>query len=109
LRALIGCTRAGIQDLSVVAAVVLVAGVGLLVHRPLSRVPENTIKFTVGVALTTFGTFWGGEGVGVDWRLGDAMLLLLAGFYAAAAFGLVTWLKATAASGTLATPEGSAA
>jgi len=101
--------RFGPSIAGAVAAVVLVAGVGLLVHRPLSRVPENTIKFTVGVALTTFGTFWGGEGVGVDWSLGDVTLLLLAGFYAAAAFGLVAWLKATSASRSMATPEGSAA
>ena len=51
------------------AAVALVAVViiGALVRHPLSRVPENTLKFTVGVMLTSFGTFWAGEGVGIDW------------------------------------------
>jgi uncharacterized membrane protein len=38
--------------------------VGLVVHRPLSRVPENTMKYAVGVMLTTFGIFWAGEGAG---------------------------------------------
>ena len=52
--------------------------VGCIVHRPLSRVPENAIKFTVGIMLIAFGTFWGGEGVGVDWTLGDFTLPLLA-------------------------------
>jgi uncharacterized membrane protein len=75
------------------AAVLLVTGVGLIVHKPLSQVPENAIKFTVGVALTTFGTFWGGEGIGIDWRLEDGMLLVLVAIYAAVAFALVTWLK----------------
>jgi uncharacterized membrane protein len=71
------------------AALVLVGLVGLLVHRPLSRVPENAIKFAVGLALTSFGTFWGGEGVGVDWALGDWMLPILVVFY-----GLVSWFLA---------------
>lgn len=75
------------------AAFVLVAVIGLLVHRPLSRVPENAIKFSVGIALTTFGTFWGGEGIGVDWRLGDATLPLLVLFYAGVSALFVWWLK----------------
>ena len=49
------------------AAAIVVLLVGLAVHRPLSRVPENTMKFAVGVMLTTFGMFWAGEGAGVDW------------------------------------------
>jgi len=50
-----------------VAACALIAGAGLLVHRPLARVPENTLKFAVGVLLCAFGVFWIGEGVGVAW------------------------------------------
>jgi uncharacterized membrane protein len=57
------------------AAGVVVLTAGLVVHRPLSRVPENTIKFAVGVMLTTFGVFWAGEGAGVDWPGQDAALL----------------------------------
>src|SRR5262245_26528154 len=76
-----------------VAAFVAVALIGVVVHRPLSRVPENAIKFSVGLALTTFGTFWGGEGVGIDWTLGDATLVVLLGFYGLMAALLVSWLK----------------
>src|SRR5258708_2292721 len=50
-----------------VAACLLVAGVGFVVHRPLARVPENTLKFAVGVMLSAFGIFWTGEGLGVAW------------------------------------------
>jgi uncharacterized membrane protein len=46
---------------------VLVLAVGLFVHRPLARVPENTLKFAVGVMLSAFGVFWVGEGLGVPW------------------------------------------
>ena len=59
------------------AAVALVAITGLLVHRPLARVPENGMKFIVGVMLTSFGTFWGAEGAGAHWPGGDAALLVI--------------------------------
>src|SRR5262249_13562797 len=49
------------------AAVLLVVAAGLVAHAPLSRVPENTIKFAVGLLLTSFGCFWAAEGAGVDW------------------------------------------
>src|SRR5882724_7614630 len=49
------------------AACLAVAGIGLVVHRPLARVPENTLKFAVGVMLSAFGVFWTGEGFGVAW------------------------------------------
>jgi uncharacterized membrane protein len=45
------------------------------VHRPLSQVPENTMKYAVGVMLTTFGIFWAGEGAGVEWPASDASLI----------------------------------
>lgn len=64
-----------------VAALVAVAIVGALVRHPLSRVPENTLKFAVGVMLTSFGTFWAGEGVGVHWpgaEISLAVLIVLA-------------------------------
>ena len=72
---------------------VLVVGTGLLVHRPLSRVPENTIKFAVGLLLTGFGTFWAGEGVGVNWTLEDFSIPVLILLYGAAAFALVRVLR----------------
>jgi uncharacterized membrane protein len=58
-------------------AVALVAVAGAAVHAPLARVPENTMKFVVGVMLTSFGTFWGAEGAGAHWPGGDAALLVI--------------------------------
>jgi uncharacterized membrane protein len=55
-------------------ALVLVAGVGITVRAPLARVPENTIKFAVGILLTTFGIFWSAEGAGAHWPGDDASL-----------------------------------
>jgi uncharacterized membrane protein len=63
-----------------VAAVAVVVTVGLVVRKPLARVPENALKFAVGVMLTSFGIFWSGEGVGVDWPGQDASLLALIAF-----------------------------
>lgn len=54
-------------SLGALAAAALVLGAGLLVHRPLARVPENTLKFAVGVMLSAFGVFWVGEGLGIPW------------------------------------------
>ena len=67
--------------LAAVAAGVAVASVvlaGVAVHAPLARVPENTMKFGVGVMLTSFGTFWGAEGAGAHWPGNDAALLVIA-------------------------------
>jgi uncharacterized membrane protein len=66
--------------LAAAAAGVAVIGVGLAgvaAHRPLSQVPENTLKFVVGVMLTSFGIFWGAEGAGAHWPGGDAALLVI--------------------------------
>ncbi len=72
--------KVGLAALGALAALVVVGLVGLKVHAPLSRVPENTMKFAVGVMLTSFGTFWAGEGTGVHWPGSDAALLgLVAG------------------------------
>ena len=76
-----------------VLAFVIVGGIGLKIHRPLSRVPENSIKFAVSLMLMSFGTFWGGEGVGVDWQLSDAMILVLLAFYGAMAYLTVAMLR----------------
>jgi uncharacterized membrane protein len=75
------------------AAVVFVLVAGLLVRGPLERVPENTIKFTVGVLLTGFGCFWAAEGVGVEWPGDELSLLGLIGFFALVAHGLVRALR----------------
>jgi uncharacterized membrane protein len=57
------------------AACLVVAAVGLAVHRPLARVPENTLKFAVGVMLSAFGVFWTGEGLGVAWPGADLAIV----------------------------------
>jgi uncharacterized membrane protein len=67
----------GAAALAAAAAVVVVAAVGVAVRAPLARVPENTMKFAVGIMLTAFGTFWGAEGAGARWPGGDAALLAL--------------------------------
>ncbi len=59
-------------------AVTLTIGVGVVLHRPLRRVPETELKYAVGVLLSSFGTFFTAEGLDVDWPLGDAALLLIA-------------------------------
>jgi uncharacterized membrane protein len=77
------------------AAVVVTVVAGVAVHRPLARVPENMTKFVVGLMLTTFGTFWGGEGVGVHWPGSDGALpVLLAGYVAVAAAAVVLTRRA---------------
>lgn len=68
-----------------VAALMVVAMLGLLVHRPLARIPENALKFVVGVLLCTFGVFWVGEGMGDAWPGGDwAVPVLIAVWLAVA-------------------------
>jgi uncharacterized membrane protein len=74
-------------------ALVLVAVVGVLVRAPLTRVPENTMKFAVGVMLTTFGTFWAAEGAGAHWPGDDASLPAVLAFMIALSFTSVALLK----------------
>jgi uncharacterized membrane protein len=75
------------------AALVVVVLLGVVVHRPLAAVPENTLKFVVGVLLTAFGTFWVGEGIGLDWPGQDWSILgLVAGFLLVAVLA-VPWCR----------------
>lgn len=71
----------GPAALGALAACVLVLLVGAVVHKPLSRVPENTMKFGVGVMLSSFGVFWTGEGLGIAWPGQDLTLLLFAALF----------------------------
>jgi uncharacterized membrane protein len=75
------------------AALLLVVVVGLVVHAPLARVPENAIKFAVGLLLTTFGIFWAAEGAGVHWPGDEAALPVLLVFLSLLAFLLVRRLR----------------
>ncbi len=69
--------RIGLAAAAAAVAVALVVAAGAAARAPLARVPENTMKFAVGVMLTSFGTFWGAEGVGASWPGGDAALLAI--------------------------------
>jgi uncharacterized membrane protein len=62
-------------SIGAVAACLLVAAAGALIHRPLSRVPENTLKFVVGLLVCAFGLFWFGEGIGIVWPYADAAIV----------------------------------
>jgi len=75
------------------AAVLVVAAAGVAVRAPLARVPENTMKFVVGVMLTAFGTFWGAEGAGARWPGSDAALLALVPVIAVFGIALVALLR----------------
>ena len=83
----------GLAAIAAVCAVILVAGAGVAVRTPLQRVPENTMKFVVGIMLTAFGTFWGAEGAGAQWPGSDAALLVLIPAIAAFALALVGLLR----------------
>jgi Ca2+/H+ antiporter, TMEM165/GDT1 family len=79
--------------LGALMAFVVVTLLGLTIQKPLTKIPENTLKFIVGVMLVTFGTFWAGEGIGVEWPLGDLFILALIAYYLLVSFALVRWLK----------------
>jgi len=83
-------------------AAILVTIVGITLHRPLARVPENGLKFAVGILLVTFGTFWAGEGIGIDWPAEDLAIIALAVAYAAAALAAIWLLRSRAPSANLA-------
>jgi uncharacterized membrane protein len=82
-----------LAGLAAVCAVAVVAAAGAAVRAPLARVPENTLKFVVGIMLTAFGMFWGAEGAGARWPGSDAALLVLAPAIAVFALGLVALLR----------------
>jgi uncharacterized membrane protein len=84
--------------LGALAATLAVIVLGALAHAPLRQVPENTLKFVVGLMLTSFGTFWAGEGLGIRWWGEDAALIGLAAAYLALAWMLVIWLRGWARS-----------
>ncbi len=69
---------------------------GLALRRPLARVPENTLKFTVGIMLSSFGVFWTGEGLGVPWPGEDLAILGFATLFLIAAVAAVRLVRSPA-------------
>jgi uncharacterized membrane protein len=91
---------ASIGALAALACVVLL---GILVHKPLTAIPENTLKFCVGVLLSAFGAFWVGEGTGLNWPGEDwSLLILIAGFLIVALFSVRICRSRAAAAVSLA-------
>jgi uncharacterized membrane protein len=89
--------RVDLAAIGAVAAFFIVGGIGAIVHQPLSRVPENAIKHSVGVLLMAFGTFWGAEGVGLEWDLDAGAVLVIGATYWAASLLMIEMLKRGAA------------
>jgi uncharacterized membrane protein len=87
--------RVGLAAAAAVAAVLVVTAVGVAVRRPLARAPENAMKFSVGVMLSSFGIFWGAEGAGASWPGGDAALLALIPTVLLFSLGLVRLFRAS--------------
>jgi uncharacterized membrane protein len=83
-----------LASLAALFAVVIVAAAGAILHKPLSRVPENTMKFFVGIMLTSFGIFWGAEGAGAMWPSADAYLLWIIPYVTVISLVMVQVLKA---------------
>jgi uncharacterized membrane protein len=87
----------GLAAAGAAAALVVVVIAGVLARRPLSRVPENTIKFGVGLLLTSFGCFWAAEGVGVEWPGHELSLVGVIAFFAIVSRLLVRALRRSSA------------
>jgi uncharacterized membrane protein len=86
----------GLATVAAACAVLLVAGVGVAIRAPLARVPENTLKFIVGIMLTSFGMLWGAEGAGARWPGSDAALLVLIPAVGLLALGLTALARGRA-------------
>ncbi|HEY1833614.1 MAG TPA: hypothetical protein VGG08_04195 [Solirubrobacteraceae bacterium] len=91
--------RVPLAAAAALAAILLVALAGVAARAPLARVPENTMKFAVGVMLTSFGTFWGAEGAGASWPGEDVALLGLVPGVLLAAVAMTVWLRRAGAAG----------
>jgi uncharacterized membrane protein len=98
----------GAAVIGAAAAVVAVTLTGIAVRAPLAKVPENWMKFSVGIMLTSFGTFWGAEGAGVAWPGNDAALLVLVPVIAVVSIGYMLWLRARSAAASFPAPESEA-
>lgn len=86
----------GLAAASAAAAAALVAGIGALVARQLSEVPENSIKTAAGIMLTSFGLFWIGEGAGAHWPGADLAILVLIALFSLITLATTAWLRQAA-------------
>ena len=84
----------GLASIAAMTAVLIVVLAGAALRKPLARVPENTMKYIVGIMLTAFGIFWGAEGAGAQWPGNDLSILGLIAYMVAISFGLIAWLRA---------------
>jgi uncharacterized membrane protein len=94
----------GLAAAAAAIAVGAVLAAGLALRAPLSRVPENGMKFAVGALLTTFGIFWGAEGAGADWPGGDAALAPLLAVVVLAALAMAAEIRSRASLATVSGP-----
>ncbi len=94
----------GLAAVAAGVAVAVVILAGLAIRAPLARVPENNMKFAVGVMLTSFGVFWGAEGAGASWPGGDAALLVLVPGVLVVSLGLVQWLRRASVAAAVGRP-----
>ena len=95
----VGAAHGGLlapAGLGAAAALLVVVALGAALHRPIAAVPENTLKFAVGVLLCAFGTFWLAEGAGLSWPWGDWFIAVLNAGYLAAALLAVRLCRAAA-------------
>jgi uncharacterized membrane protein len=101
--------RVGLAAAAAATAVLVVALTGVAVRAPLARVPENTMKFAVGVMLSSFGMFWGAEGAGASWPGAEAALLVIVPAVLLVAIAMARWLRRTSLvgeGGPVAVPAG---
>ena len=97
----------GAAVIGAAAAVLVVAAVGIAVRAPLAKLPENAMKFAVGIMLTSFGVFWGAEGTGVSWPGNDLALLILVPVVAVVSLGYTVLLRQRPGAGApVARPSG---
>ena len=80
----------GVAVVGGVSAVVIIGGVGVVLQRLVTRIPRSLLQLVVGILLTTFGTFWSLEGLGIEWPGGDASILGLLVLYVATAGTYIT-------------------
>jgi uncharacterized membrane protein len=95
----------GAAVIGAAAAIVVVTLTGIAVKAPLAKVPENWMKYVVGVMLTSFGTFWGAEGAGVAWPGHDAALLVLVPVVAVVSIGCIVWLRSRSTVAAVLAPQ----